>query len=181
MTDTATKLARLTAAVAKLGIHFCPVCDEPHNTRSQITSDLDGYLLVHTRSGTEFCVCAKCMPSWQRTRKHLIHRKELGLSIASWILEQRVYGANHLQHEIAVELCACQDLRFDLLYWRRSHAARGVLHGHTEAKLLESLGYRWDREAQAINQSVLDYIDHVRAGGKVSQDVWPPLALEVAA
>lgn len=180
MTRTEKKLTRLASAIEKLGIHFCPVCDAPHNTRSQLVTDLDGYLHFHNHAGKEFYVCAKCTPDWLKSRKRMIHRKDCGLSICSWILEQRVYTADHPHHEIAIELCAGQDLRFDLLLWRQSHAARKVFHGRTESELLESLNYRWNEEARAISQRVLDYIDHVRSGGKAWKEVWPP-ELEAAA
>ena len=53
-------------------------------------------------------------------------------------------------------------------------AAGLVLHGRTEERLLAALGYAWDLKARQINTHVLDYIDFVRAGGKVDEDTWPP-------
>ena len=40
--------------------------------------------------------------------------------------------------------------------------------------MLAALGYAWDLKARQINTHVLDYIDFVRAGGKVDEDTWPP-------
>ena len=174
-------LERFSAALAKLGIAFCPECETPHNTRSQLESDLDGYLNITTKKGDFVHICAGCAVAWLKKSRRKVADQKLGSALSSWILDQRVYESTHTQHEQAVALCEAFDIRFDLLLWRRAKAAAGVLHGQTEGRLLESLAYRWDLESRQINAQVLDYIDHVRAGGKVCAEAWPPEMLEQAA
>ena len=48
------------------------------------------------------------------------------------------------------------------------------MHGRTEEALLASLGYQWDLASRQINAHVLEYIAHVRDGGKTAEDAWPP-------
>lgn len=49
-----------------------------------------------------------------------------------------------------------------------------TVHPPPPQPLLAALGYAWDLKARQINTHVLDYIDFVRAGGKVDEDTWPP-------
>ncbi len=172
---TEQSLARLSAALTKLGIAFCPECGEPHNIYSQRTPDLDGNITFFTNKGEELHVCAGCAAAWLKKSRRKIAPKKYGFSIASWILEQSVHDADHPHHEVAIELCAAYDIRFDLLMLRRAKVSALEQRCWSEAQLLESLGYRYDLEARKINKAVLDYIDHVRAGGKPETADWPPV------
>ena len=172
--DIEKTLQRYEKAFRKLGIAFCPICEEPHNTRSNLHADLDGYIHFSLTNEESVYVCPGCALAWAKRRKRLISNHKFGFALASWILEQRVYEATHPHHEHAVELSEAYDIRFDLLLWRRAKAAGMVLHGRTEERLLASLGYTWNLKARQINTHVLDYIDFVRGGGKVEDDAWPP-------
>ena len=175
--SNASKLTieRIAAGLTKLGIDFCPSCGEPHNTLSIRGSDLDGYIGFSMSKGGDVHVCAACAPEWLKKNKRKIAPRKLGFALASWILDQSVHDADHQKHEVAVALCAAHDIRFDLLLHRRAKASRTELHFWTEEQLLESLGYQWDLEARQINKAMLDYIEHVRAGGKCSDLAWPPV------
>ena len=167
---------QLIAALTKLGIDFCPVCDEPHNTLASRRSDLDGFIHFEMADGAEVHVCAGCAAEWVKKNKRKIPLRKLGFAIASWILDQEAYDASHPKHEDAVALCAAHDVRFDLLLHRRAKAStRTSLHFWSEEQLLQSVGYVFDLEARHINKAVLDYIDHIRNGGKCSEKAWPPV------
>lgn len=167
---------KIEKALTKLGICFCPVCNEPHNTRSEMTSDQEGFIYFHLADKSVY-VCPQCATAWLKHRRSRLNVRKLGLSLSSWILDNRVYETTHPFHEYAVELCASNDIRFDLLLWRRSRAAANVLHGRTEEGLLATLGYKWDIQSRNLNRLVLEYIDHIRAGGRIEDGVWPPQIL----
>lgn len=179
--DIEKTLRRFETALHKLGIAFCPICEEPHNTRSIVVSDLDAYIHFTLNKDDSVFVCAGCALDWLKRRRRLISDRKLGVALASWILEQRVYEAQHPMHEHAVALCEAYDIRFDLILWRQAKSAALVLHGRTEERLLASLGYQWDEKARLLPRQVLDYIDHVRAGGKVEDQTWPPALILKAA
>ena len=167
-------LQRIEAALAVLGIVFCPVCETPHNTRSREDSDLDGWIAIQLLQGEFIHLCAGCTQHWLTRHRALVQPRKLGFALASWILEQKIYHADHPLHETAITFCEYYDLRFDLLLFRRAKAAAGEVHGRSEEALMASLGYPWDLASRQINAHVLEYITHVRDGGKTADDAWPP-------
>ena len=167
-------LQRIEAALTLLGIVFCPVCENPHNARSHEDTDLDGRISIQLLEGEFVHLCAGCAQHWIGRHRDSVLPRKLGFALASWILDRQIYQSDHPLHETAIAFCEYLDLRFDLLLFRRAKAAAGEMHGRTEESLLASLGYQWDLAARLINAHVLEYIAHVREGGKTTEDAWPP-------
>lgn len=177
MESSTPSLERIAAALEKLGVAFCPACGEPHNTLSIRKSDLDGFIHFELTSGADAYLCTGCAPDWLKKNKRKIPARKLGFAIASWILDQQACDADHPAHEEAVALCAIHDVRFDLLLHRRAKASssRMSLRFWNEEQLLQSVGYDFDLEARQINKSVVEYVDHIRNGGKCHSREWPPV------
>lgn len=167
-------LQRIEAALAVLGIAFCPVCESPHNTRSRESADQDGWVAIQLLEGEFVHLCAGCAQNWLARHRESVQPRKLGLALASWILDRQIYQADHPFHETAIAFCEHYDLRFDLLLFRRAKAAAGEVHARTEEALLLALGYPWDLASRQINAHVSEYIAHVRDGGKTADDAWPP-------
>lgn len=58
--DIEKTLQRYEKAFQKLGIAFCPNCEEPHNTRSNLHTDIDGYIPFTLANDESAFVCPGC-------------------------------------------------------------------------------------------------------------------------
>lgn len=95
-------LQRIEAALAVLGIVFCPICETPHNTRSREDTDLDGWIAIQLLEGEFVHLCAGCTQNWLTRHRASVQPRKLGFALASWILDRKIYHADHPLHETAI-------------------------------------------------------------------------------
>ena len=80
--DIEKTLQRYEKAFRKLGIAFCPICEELHNTRSNLHADLDGYIHFSLTNEESVYVCPGCALAWAKRRKRLISNRKFGFALA---------------------------------------------------------------------------------------------------